>query len=138
MLWNMELWDYNLLLWDKQCSQEHCGYPLLFSKSQKNLISAQLSNLKVHTVNYIWKQSFLYSVIHVFKAAYINKAMKVSAMKYFYYRLKINLCPEGRVSCQFCWDFIRNLNPNDCLRLWGKYTYWLTLYAWSVFFEEPD
>ena len=83
MLWNMELWDYNLLLWDKQCSQEHCGYPLLFSKSQKNLISAQLSNLKVHTVNYIWKQSFLYSVIHVFKAAYINKAMKVSAMKYF-------------------------------------------------------
>lgn len=89
------------------------------SEEKKNLLSAQLSHLKVHVVRCceLYLRAMLcYNAIHVFPAASLNKPTKSSAMKYFNYGLKINLCLAWRLLCQFCWNLIQKLNPNDCWR----------------------
>lgn len=51
----------------------------------------------------------------MFTAAYTNKPMKGSVMKYFYYRLKIHLCPAGGCLISFAEILFKNLNPNGGL-----------------------
>lgn len=98
------------------------------------------SHLEVHVVKccelYL-RAKLCYNVTRAFIAAYMNKPMEGSAMKYFYYRLKINLCilHEGCL-ISFAEILSRNLNPSDSSRLWIKDTFWLISSARSELLEE--
>lgn len=113
MLGNRKLGVYNLLLWDKQCDQEHQVILYSFQSFKRKNVSLLPSSAPwkcIHTMRccelYL-RAKLSVTTWLVFIVTYMNKPVKGRAMKYFfYYRLKNKLCPARGVLYQFCWDFI--------------------------------